>query len=136
MKWFEIVTYFWCITFFRTPIPTSELIVEDLNPNASISGSFNDSISNGPLPNGKHGSFKSAFSGSSQPGKNGFRVSFRNPSEGQSHTLFAPDEHSKKQWLAALKKVSNVCSSEENNMSISRISETDSSINCGTPNKR
>lgn len=25
---------------------------------------------------------------------------------GQAHTLFAPDEHSKKQWLAALKKVS------------------------------
>ena len=33
-------------------------------------------------------------------------MSFRNPSDGQSHTLFAPDEHSKKQWLAALKKVS------------------------------
>ena len=56
--------------------------------------------------NGKHGSFKSAFSGSSQPCKNGFRVSFRNPSDGQSHTLFAPDEHSKKQWISALKKVS------------------------------
>ena len=32
-------------------------------------------------------------------------MSFKNPSDGQSHTLFAPDEHSKKQWLAALKKV-------------------------------
>ena len=55
--------------------------------------------------NGKSGSFKSAFSGSGQPSKNGFRVSFRNPSDGQAHTLFAPDEHSKKQWLAALKKL-------------------------------
>ena len=55
--------------------------------------------------NGKGGSFKSAFSGSGQPSKNGFRVSFRNPSDGQAHTLFAPDEHSKKQWLAALKKL-------------------------------
>jgi hypothetical protein len=39
-------------------------------------------------------------------GRNGFRVSFRNPSDGQAHTLFAPDEHSKRQWLAALNKAS------------------------------
>ncbi len=60
----------------------------------------------GSSSSAKHGSFKSAFSGS-QPGKNGFRVSFRNPGDGQSHTLFAPDEHSKKSWLSALKKVTN-----------------------------
>ena len=70
-------------------------MIEDLSPQNSINGSFNDS--------GKQGSsFKKSFTTSS---KNGFRVSFKNPSDGQSHTLFAPDEHSKKQWLAALKKV-------------------------------
>ena len=29
---------------YRTPIPTSELILEDLNPVNALSGSFNDSI--------------------------------------------------------------------------------------------
>jgi hypothetical protein len=30
-------------------------------------------------------------------------VSFRQSSDGQAHTLFAPDEHSKRQWMAALR---------------------------------
>lgn len=118
------------LQIYRTPIPTSELVVEDLNPNASsiCGGSFNDSL---PLTslNGKHGSFKSAFSGSAQPCKNGFRVSFRNSSDGQAHTLFAPDEHSKRQWLTALKKSSG--------QELPAVSETDHSsipvCNAGTP---
>lgn len=125
---------------YRTPIPTSELILEDLNPQSTtISGSFNDSLSssnpptttNGPVA--KHGSFKSAFSASSGPCKNGFRVSFRNPSDGQSHTLFAPDEHSKKQWIAALRKVSSPPGTVN-----TTINETDSSsvMSFGTPNAK
>lgn len=125
---------------YRTPIPTSELILEDLNPQP-ISGSFNDSISSANATTttttsgaAKHGSFKSAFSASSGPCKNGFRVSFRNPSDGQSHTLFAPDEHSKKTWITALRKVSksSPLASEKT------ICETDTSsvMNFGTPNAK
>ena len=114
---------------YRTPIPTQDLVVEDLNP-TTVGGSFNDSLplSSSSGMNGKHGSFKSAFSGgsSARAGANGFRVSFKNPSDGQAHTLFAPDEHSKKQWLAALKKVTG--------QQEVLTSETDSTpSNCGTP---
>ena len=90
---------------YRTPIPTHQLVIEDLNAQQNISGSFTES---------KQGSFKKSFN---SVGKNGFRVSFKNPQDGQSHTLFAPDEHSKKQWLAALKKVT-----------MNEISTVDSSI--------
>lgn len=118
---------------YRTPIPTHDLVWEDLNPVNTISGSFNDSISSVTgATNGKGGSFKSAFSGSGQPSKNGFRVSFRNPSDGQAHTLFAPDEHSKKQWLAALKKLAPQEDSTTNDEPIIKpclTTETD----CGTP---
>ena len=129
---------------YRTPIPTSQLVIEDLNPNANITGSFNDSLNSSASLNSRHpghgGSFKSAFSGSSsQPGKNGFRVSFRNPSEGQAHTLFAPDEHSKKQWLAALKKVSGqqeVLPSETDSSSLSSSEGSCGGTPVGTLGKR
>ena len=133
---------------YRTPIPTSQLVIEDLNPNVNISGSFNDSLNSSGAslnnsvrhPGGHGGSFKSAFSGnSSQPGKNGFRVSFRNPSEGQAHTLFAPDEHSKKQWLAALKKVSGqqeVLPSETDSSSLSSSEGSCGGTPVGTLGKR
>ena len=127
---------------YRTPIPTSQLVIEDLNPNVNITGSFNDSLNSSGAslnnsvrhPGGHGGSFKSAFSGnSSQPGKNGFRVSFRNPSEGQAHTLFAPDEHSKKQWLAALKKVSGQQEVLPSETDSSSLSSSEGSCGGGTP---
>ena len=127
---------------YRTPIPTSQLVIEDLNPNVNITGSFNDSLNSSGAslnnsvrhPGGHGGSLKSAFSGnSSQPGKNGFRVSFRNPSEGQAHTLFAPDEHSKKQWLAALKKVSGQQEVLPSETDSSSLSSSEGSCGGGTP---
>lgn len=39
--------------------------------------------------------------------KNLFRVSFRDSSLGQSHTLLTNDSHDKKQWLCNLRKVSS-----------------------------
>ncbi len=49
---------------YRTPIPTAELMIEDLNP-TMMNGSFNEGAGG---TSQKHGSFKSAFSGSSQTG--------------------------------------------------------------------
>uniref|UniRef100_T1IVC1 DH domain-containing protein n=1 Tax=Strigamia maritima TaxID=126957 RepID=T1IVC1_STRMM len=74
---------------YRQPMPSEEIIIED--------------IKDGEV---KMGSFRSAFS-HNQSIKNVFRVSFRNPLDGQGHTLMTTDEHDKKQWLYHLKKITS-----------------------------
>ncbi|XP_014789513.1 neuroepithelial cell-transforming gene 1 protein [Octopus bimaculoides] len=71
---------------YRQPIPVSMLNVEDLKDNEV-----------------RLGSFRNAF-GQGQTAKNVFRVSFMDPSQGQSHTLIATDEHDKRQWLQCLRQ--------------------------------
>ncbi|GAB6029416.1 Rho guanine nucleotide exchange factor 3 [Chamberlinius hualienensis] len=77
-----------CYQVYRQPIPAYQLVVEDLK--------------DGEV---KMGSFRNAFS-HNQTARNLFRVSFRDQSLGQSHTLQAHDSHEKKQWLHKLLKVS------------------------------
>lgn len=71
---------------YRDPIPVSQLVVEDLK--------------DGEV---KMGSFRSAF-GSSQTSRNLLRVSFKDTSHGQSHTLMSTDEHDKRQWMLHLQQ--------------------------------
>ncbi|XP_012943663.1 rho guanine nucleotide exchange factor 3 [Aplysia californica] len=75
---------------YRQPIPTSELLVEDL-PDGEV----------------KIGSFRNAFGQGSQTAKNLIRLSFVESDKGQSHTLIANDEHDKRQWMQAFAKVTN-----------------------------
>ncbi|KAL4226174.1 Rho guanine nucleotide exchange factor 3 [Mactra antiquata] len=76
---------------YRDPISATDLTVEDLK--------------DGEV---KMGSFRTAF-GSSQTSKNLFRVSFRDSSKGQSHTLMSNDEHDKRQWLTSLRQAVTDC---------------------------
>ncbi|XP_078369528.1 LOW QUALITY PROTEIN: neuroepithelial cell-transforming gene 1 protein-like [Oculina patagonica] len=73
---------------FTQPIPVENLLVEDLSDgDARMGGSFKTAISR--LGTAKHV----------------FRVSSTNPEMGQSHTLQAPTEQDKKQWLNAIRSV-------------------------------
>ncbi|XP_076448291.1 neuroepithelial cell-transforming gene 1 protein-like [Babylonia areolata] len=74
----------------RQPIPVSQLVVEDL-ADGEVS---------------KMGSFRSALT-QGQSSKNVFRLSFTDPSQGQSHTLIAADEHSKQQWMRSFQTLTN-----------------------------
>nr|XP_056702079.1 neuroepithelial cell-transforming gene 1 protein [Euleptes europaea] len=71
---------------YRQPIPVQELVLEDLQ--------------DGDVKMG--GSFRGAF-GNSDKAKNIFRVRFRDPSPGQSHTLQANDIFHKQQWLNCIR---------------------------------
>lgn len=71
---------------YRQPIPLQELVLEDLQ--------------DGDVKMG--GSFRGAFSNSDKA-KNIFRVRFRDPSLGQSHTLQANDVFHKQQWLNCIR---------------------------------
>lgn len=71
---------------YRQPIPVGELVIEDLKDNEV-----------------RMGSFRNAF-GQGQTAKNVFRLSFRDGSQGQAHTLIAIDEHDKRQWLQCLQQ--------------------------------
>ncbi|CAL1541779.1 unnamed protein product [Lymnaea stagnalis] len=73
---------------YRQPIPTSELLVEDL-PDGEV----------------KLGSFRNAFGQGGQTGKNLIKISFVDSDRGQAHTLIANDEHDKRQWMQAFHKV-------------------------------
>jgi hypothetical protein len=59
---------------YRTPIPVEDMILEDLNPPNGPSSSFSDSttsvasMSSSGNGGAKHGSFRSAFSSSSNTG--------------------------------------------------------------------
>lgn len=72
---------------FTQPIPVESLLVEDLpDGDVRVGGSFKNAISRGTA-------------------KNVFRVSSTDPDGGHSHTLQAPSEDEKKQWLNALRSV-------------------------------
>nr|XP_033813931.1 neuroepithelial cell-transforming gene 1 protein isoform X2 [Geotrypetes seraphini] len=71
---------------YRQPIAVQELILEDLQDGDVRMG----------------GSFRGAFS-NSEKAKNIFRVRFRDPSSGQSHTLQANDVFHKQQWLNCIR---------------------------------
>ncbi|XP_046561147.1 LOW QUALITY PROTEIN: neuroepithelial cell-transforming gene 1 protein-like [Haliotis rubra] len=74
---------------YRQPIPVEDLVVEDLMETEI-----------------KMGSFRSAFS-QSQTVRNVFKVSFKDSTKGQSHTLLANDEHDKRQWLQCFRQVTD-----------------------------
>ncbi|NWI95382.1 ARHG8 protein, partial [Pitta sordida] len=71
---------------YRQPIPLRELLLEDLQ--------------DGDVKMG--GSFRGAF-GNSDKAKNIFRVRFREPCPGHSHTLQANDVFHKQQWINCIR---------------------------------
>ncbi|XP_053112121.1 neuroepithelial cell-transforming gene 1 protein isoform X2 [Hemicordylus capensis] len=71
---------------YRQPIPVQDLVLEDLQ--------------DGDVKMG--GSFRGAF-GNSDKAKNIFRVRFRDPAPGQSHTLQANDIFHKQQWFNCIR---------------------------------
>uniref|UniRef100_A0A6J0VCF8 Neuroepithelial cell-transforming gene 1 protein isoform X2 n=1 Tax=Pogona vitticeps TaxID=103695 RepID=A0A6J0VCF8_9SAUR len=71
---------------YRQPIPVQDLVLEDLQ--------------DGDVKMG--GSFRGAF-GNSDKAKNIFRVRFRDPAPGQSHTLQANDVFHKQQWFNCIR---------------------------------
>ncbi|XP_060135221.1 neuroepithelial cell-transforming gene 1 protein isoform X1 [Zootoca vivipara] len=71
---------------YRQPIPAQDLVLEDLQ--------------DGDVKMG--GSFRGAF-GNSDKAKNIFRVRFRDPAPGQSHTLQANDIFHKQQWFNCIR---------------------------------
>ncbi|XP_059144612.1 neuroepithelial cell-transforming gene 1 protein-like isoform X2 [Physella acuta] len=75
---------------YRQPIPTGQLIVEDL-PDGVV----------------KMGSFRNAFGQGGHTAKNMIRLSFQDAHKGHSHTLIANDEHDKRQWMQAFHKVTS-----------------------------
>jgi len=80
---------------YRTPIPVSVLVVEDLE-NTSRHGS-------GTSTGGGGGASSFKFSGSGSSNKNSFKVK-SSAAASSGHTLTAADEHAKRQWLATLQK--------------------------------
>ncbi|XP_069842371.1 rho guanine nucleotide exchange factor 3-like isoform X3 [Dendropsophus ebraccatus] len=72
---------------YRQPIPLPELVLED-------------------LPDGEvrvGGSIRGAFTAANERAKNFFRVSFRDRSRGQAHTLQANDSFNKQQWVSCIR---------------------------------
>ncbi|XP_043936654.1 rho guanine nucleotide exchange factor 3-like [Protopterus annectens] len=72
---------------YRQPIPVRDLVLED-------------------LPDGEvrlGGSIRGAFATNNERAKNFFRVSFRDRSKGQSHTLQANDSFNKQQWVTCIR---------------------------------
>ncbi|KAL4658436.1 neuroepithelial cell-transforming gene 1 protein isoform X3 [Arapaima gigas] len=75
-----------CFQVYRQPIPVQDLVLEDLQDGDVRMG----------------GSFRGAF-GNTEKAKNVFRVRFRDPTQGQSHTLQVNDVFHKQQWLNCLR---------------------------------
>ncbi|XP_069503678.1 rho guanine nucleotide exchange factor 3-like isoform X2 [Ambystoma mexicanum] len=76
-----------CYQVYRQPIPVRDLLLED-------------------LPDGEvrlGGSIRGAFTNNNERAKNFFRVSFRDRTRGQSHTLQANDSFNKQQWISCLR---------------------------------
>ncbi|CAJ0927432.1 unnamed protein product [Ranitomeya imitator] len=72
---------------YRQPIPLPELVLEDLpDGEARVSGSI-----------------RGAFTAANERAKNFFRVSFRDRSRGQAHTLQANDSFNKQQWISCIR---------------------------------
>ncbi|ESO83645.1 hypothetical protein LOTGIDRAFT_132999, partial [Lottia gigantea] len=95
-----------CYQVYRQPIPVNELQVEDLKEVEVKMGSFRRSFSQNVTT------------------RNVFKVSFKDPLSGQSHTLIANDEHDKRQWLQCIEKVLT----EYNDSNLSTLVNTSQSI--------
>ncbi|KFP74259.1 Rho guanine nucleotide exchange factor 3 [Apaloderma vittatum] len=76
-----------CYQLYRQPIPVRELVLEDLQDGEVRLG----------------GSIRGAFSNNERI-KNFFRVSFRNGSQSQTHSLQANDSFNKQQWLNCIRQ--------------------------------
>ncbi|XP_063791595.1 rho guanine nucleotide exchange factor 3-like isoform X2 [Pseudophryne corroboree] len=72
---------------YRQPIPLPELVLEDLTDGEVRVG----------------GSIRGAFTAANEKAKNFFRVSFRDRSRGQAHTLQANDSFNKQQWVSCIR---------------------------------
>ncbi|XP_062977406.1 rho guanine nucleotide exchange factor 3 isoform X5 [Elgaria multicarinata webbii] len=85
-----------CYQLYRQPIPVKDLVLEDLQDGEVRLG----------------GSIRGAFSNNERI-KNFFRVSFKNGSQAQSHSLQANDAFNKQQWLNCIRqaKESVLCTS-------------------------
>ncbi|KAM4696700.1 rho guanine nucleotide exchange factor 3-like [Rhinophrynus dorsalis] len=78
---------------YRQPIPLQDLVLDD-------------------LPDGEvrvGGSIRGAFTAGNERAKNFFRVSFRDRSRGQSHTLQANDSFNKQQWVSCIRQAMVSC---------------------------
>ncbi|KFU83778.1 Rho guanine nucleotide exchange factor 3 [Chaetura pelagica] len=76
-----------CYQLYRQPIPVRELVLEDLQDGEVRLG----------------GSLRGAFSNNERI-KNFFRVSFKNGSQSQTHSLQANDSFNKQQWLNCIRQ--------------------------------
>ncbi|XP_071406887.1 rho guanine nucleotide exchange factor 3 isoform X3 [Pithys albifrons albifrons] len=76
-----------CYQLYRQPIPVRELLLEDLQDGEVRLG----------------GSIRGAFSNNERI-KNFFRVSFKNGSQSQTHSLQANDSFNKQQWLNCIRQ--------------------------------
>ncbi|XP_048346269.1 rho guanine nucleotide exchange factor 3 isoform X3 [Sphaerodactylus townsendi] len=87
-----------CYQLYRQPIPVKDLVLEDLQDGEVRLG----------------GSIRGAFSNNERI-KNFFRISFKNGSQNQSHSLQANDTFNKQQWLNCIRqaKESVLCASGE-----------------------
>ncbi|XP_053152305.1 rho guanine nucleotide exchange factor 3 isoform X4 [Hemicordylus capensis] len=90
-----------CYQLYRQPIPVKDLVLEDLQDGEVRLG----------------GSIRGAFSNNERI-KNFFKVSFKNGSQSQSHSLQANDTFNKQQWLNCIRhaKESVLCASGEGGM--------------------
>lgn len=76
-----------CYQLYRQPIPVKDLLLEDLQDGEVRLG----------------GSLRGAFSNNERI-KNFFRVSFKNGSQSQTHSLQANDTFNKQQWLNCIRQ--------------------------------
>ncbi|NXU11192.1 ARHG3 factor, partial [Pardalotus punctatus] len=76
-----------CYQLYRPPIPVRELVLEDLQDGEVRLG----------------GSIRGAFSNNERI-KNFFRISFKNGSQSQTHSLQANDSFNKQQWLNCIRQ--------------------------------
>ncbi|XP_074055232.1 rho guanine nucleotide exchange factor 3 isoform X2 [Macrotis lagotis] len=90
-----------CYQLYRQPIPVKDLLLDDLQDGEVRLG----------------GSIRGAFSNNERI-KNFFRVSFRNGSQSQSHSLQASDTFNKQQWLNCIRqaKETAVCAASQTGM--------------------
>ncbi|XP_004864371.1 rho guanine nucleotide exchange factor 3 isoform X2 [Heterocephalus glaber] len=87
-----------CYQLYRQPIPVKDLLLEDLQDGEVRLG----------------GSLRGAFSNNERI-KNFFRVSFKNGSQSQTHSLQANDTFNKQQWLNCIRQAKEmvVCAARQ-----------------------
>ncbi|XP_023686933.2 neuroepithelial cell-transforming gene 1 protein isoform X1 [Paramormyrops kingsleyae] len=96
-----------CFQVYRQPIPVQNLVLEDLQDGDVRMG----------------GSFRGAF-GNAERAKNIFRVRFRDPSQGQSHTLQVNDVFHKQQWLNCLRSAMAVQQGDPETQDPAQVTES------------